>query len=88
MFAKTGQVNELLRKIKQANSSLRMAMATSHVYREQLSIADDPKLPNAFYDELTAITLFGTKNFLLSVDDCAVIAENIMLAADSLNFGS
>lgn len=34
------------------------------------------------------ITLFAPKNFLFSVDDCAVAAENMMLMADSLGIGS
>ena len=65
-----------------------MATATSFVSREQPSIADDPKLTNAFYDAPTVITLFAPKNFLFSVDDCAVAAENMMLAADALGIGS
>ena len=81
-------VNERLGKIKRANSQPRMATATSFVSREQPSIADDPKLTNAFYDAPTVITLFAPKNFLFSVDDCAVAAENMMLAADALGIGS
>lgn len=81
-------VNERLGKIKRANSRPRMATATSFVSREQPSIADDPKLTNAFYDAPTVITLFAPKNFLFSVDDCAVAAENMMLAADALGIGS
>ena len=82
------EVNERLGKIKRANSHPRMATATSFVSREQPSIADDPKLANAFYDAPTVITLFALKNFLFSVDDCAVAAENMMLAADALGIGS
>ena len=81
-------VNERLGKIKRANSRPRMATETSFVSREQPSIADDPKLTNAFYDAPTVITLFAPKNFLFSVDDCAVAAENMMLAADALGIGS
>lgn len=44
------EVNERLGKIKRANSHPRTATATSYVSREQPSIADDPKLINAFYD--------------------------------------
>ena len=65
-----------------------MATATNYVSREQPSIADDHKLINAFYDAPTVITLFAPKNFLFAVDDCAVAAENMMLAADSLGVGS
>lgn len=82
------EVNERLGRIKRANSSPSMATATSFVSREQPSIADDPKLLNAFYDAPTVITMFGPKNFLFSVDDAAVSAENMMLAADALGVGS
>lgn len=81
-------INEKLGKIKRANSNPHMATATSYVSREQPSIADDPKLINAFYDAPTVITMFAPKNFLFSVDDCAVAAENMMLSADSYGVGS
>ena len=81
-------VNERLGKIKRANSNPSMATSTSYVSREQPSIADDPKLINAFYDAPTVITLFAPKNFLFSAEDCAVAAENMMLAASSLGIGS
>ena len=81
-------VNECLGKIKRANSNPHMATATSYVSKEQPSIADDPKLVNAFYDAPTVVTLFAPKNFLFSSEDCAVAAENMMLAADSLGVGS
>ena len=83
-----GEINERLGRIKRANSHPRMATATSYVSREQPSIADDPKLTNAFYDAPTVITFFAPKQFLFSVDDCAVAAENMMLAADALGIGS
>ena len=82
------EVNLRLGKIKRANSNPRMATATSFVSHEQPSIADDPKLTNAFYDAPTVITMFAPKNFLFAVDDCAVAAENMMLAADALGIGS
>lgn len=82
------EVNERLGKIKRANSHPRMADTAHYVSREQPSIADDPKLTNAFYDAPTVITLFAPKNFLFAVDDCAVAAENMMLAADALGIGS
>lgn len=82
------EVNERLGKIKRANSNPHMATANNYVSKEQPSIADDPKLINAFYDAPTVITMFAPKNFLFSVDDCAVAAENMMLAADSLGIGS
>ena len=82
------EVNERLGKIKRANSNFRMSTAASYVSKEQPSIVDDAKLPNAFYDAPTVITMFAPKNFLFSVDDCAVAAENMMLMADSLGIGS
>ena len=82
------EINERLGRIKRANSHPRMATATSYVSREQPSIADDPKLTNAFYDAPTVIMFFAPKQFLFSVDDCAVAAENMMLAADALGIGS
>lgn len=82
------EVNERLGKIKRANSNPRMATATSYVSKEQPSNADDPKIINAFYDAPTVITMFAPRNFLFSVDDCAVAAENMMLMATSLGVGS
>lgn len=81
-------VNERLGRIKRANSNPHMATATSYVSREQPSIADDPKLTNAFYGAPTVITMFAPKNFLFAAEDCAVAAENMMLAADALGIGS
>lgn len=82
------EVNERLGKIKRANSHPRMAAWNSYVSREQPSIADDPRLTNAFYDAPTVITMFAPKNFLFSAEDCALAAENMMLAADALGIGS
>ncbi len=82
------EVNERLGKIKRANSHPRMASGSNYVSREQPSIADDPNLTNTFYDAPTVITMFAPKDFLFSVDDCAVAAENMMLAADSMGVGS
>lgn len=81
-------VNERLGKIKRANSHPRMA--TEHVYvsREEPSIADDPNLTDAFYGAPTVITLFAPKHFLFAKEDCALAAENMMLAADALGVGS
>lgn len=81
-------VNLRLGRIKRANSHPRMAAGDAYVSREQPSIADDPTLTDAFYGAPTVITLFAPKNFLFAVDDCAVAAENMMLAADALGVGS
>lgn len=82
------EVNEKLGKIKRANSHPHMATGSNYVSKEQPSIADDPKLINAFYDAPTVITMFAPRKFLFSVDDCAVAAENMMLMADSIGIGS
>lgn len=82
------EINERLGKIKRANSNPHMANGDNYVSREQPSIADDPKLINAFYDAPTVITLFAPKSFLFSTEDCAAAAENMMLAADSMGIGS
>ena len=82
------EVNERLGRIKRANSHPRMATEHCYVSREQPSIADDPEIKNAFYGAPSVITLFAPKGFLFAVDDCAVAAENMMLAADFLGIGS
>lgn len=81
-------VNERLGRIKRANSHPHMATTTSYVSREQPSIADDAKITNAFYDAPTVITMFAPKDFLFSKEDCALAAENMMLAADALGIDS
>ena len=82
------EVNERLGKIKRANSNFRMATNGNYISQEQPSIVDDPKLTSSFYDAPTVITMFAPKNFLFSAEDCAVAAENMMLAADALGIGS
>ena len=82
------EVNQTLGKIKRANSNFRMATNGSYISQEQPSIVDDPKLTSSFYDAPTVITMFAPKNFLFSAEDCAVAAENMMLAADALGIGS
>ena len=82
------QVNERLGRIKRANSSPHMARDGVYVSREQPSIADDPNIRDAFYGAPCVITLFGPRGFAFTVDDCAVAAENMMLAATALGVGS
>lgn len=82
------EINERLGKIKRANARPQMATKTSFVSREQPSIADDIKITNAFYDAPTVITMFAPKDFLFSKEDCALAAENMMLAADAFDIGS
>ena len=82
------EVNVRLGKIKRANSNPRTATAEHFVSREQPSIADDPKIVDAFYGAPTVITLFAPKNFLFGPEDCAAAAENMLLAATDLGLGS
>lgn len=82
------ELNLLLGKNKRAHSQPRMAKGGQYVSKEQPSIADDPRLTDAFYGAPTVITLFGPKGFLFTPEDCAVAAENMMLAADALGVGS
>lgn len=82
------EINRKLGEIKRANSRPHMASGDRYVSREQPSIADDPNLTSAFYDAPTVITLFAPRNFLFAAEDCAVAAENMMLAADALGVGS
>lgn len=82
------EINLRLGQIKRAIAHPHMATATSYVSREQPSIADDAKITNAFYDAPTVITMFAPKDFLFSKEDCALAAENMMLAADALGIGS
>ncbi len=82
------EVNARLGKIKRANFSAQAMAAVGHVSQEQPSIVDDQKLTNAFYDAPTVITLFAPGDFPFAAEDCAVAAENMMLAATSLQVGS
>lgn len=82
------ELNLLLGKNKRAHSQPRMAKGGQCVSIEQPSVADAPRLTDAFYGAPTVITLFGPKGFLFTPEDCAVAAENMMLAADALGVGS
>ena len=82
------ELNLLLGKNKRVHSRPRMAKGGWYVSKEQPSIADDPRLTDAFYGAPTVITLFGPRGFLFTPEDCAVAAENMMLAADALGVGS
>ena len=58
-----------------------------YVSKEQPSIIDDRSITSAFYGAPTVITLFDTRGRYADCD-CAVAAENLMLAAHSLGIGS
>lgn len=81
-------INTELGKINQSCFHGNMSTATAYISKEQPSIADDTALKDGFYGAPTVLTLFAPKNFLYSVADCAVMGQNIMLAAYSLGIGS
>lgn len=66
----------------------RISTPDVYISKDQPSIADDPALPSAFYSAPTMLTLFAPKNFIYAEIDCAVAAQNIMLAAHALGVGS
>jgi nitroreductase len=55
---------------------------------DQPSIADDRNIKNAFYEAPTVLTLFSPNNYQYVEGDCAVVAQNIIIAAHSLGIGS
>jgi len=55
---------------------------------EQPSIADNDKIPSAFYDAPTVITVFAPKAYPYGIQDGSVLIENMMIAAHSLGIGS
>jgi nitroreductase len=79
-------INNALGKINKALFHGRVSPES--VSREQPSIADDATIGSGFYGAPTVMILFGPKDFIYAVPDCCVMAENIMLAAYSLNIGS
>lgn len=88
VVSQDAETNQALGRIKKRNTNVRPSTATAYISRQQPSIADDPTLPSAFYDAPTVITLFAPKGFLFAESDCAVAAENMLLAATALGLGS
>jgi len=78
------EVNQTLGKFNKVAMPIRLG---SKVNENQPSIIDNPDIQNAFYDAPTVITFFALKNFLYSKEDSAFMAENILLAAQSLGLG-
>lgn len=79
-------INEMLGKInKQAFGNPIPGM---YVSKEQPSIIDDSKIASGFYGAPTVLILFSPKDFIYASEDCCMMAENMMLAAFSLNIGS
>ncbi|MDR1644503.1 MAG: nitroreductase family protein [Tannerellaceae bacterium] len=81
-------INDRLGKINKAAFNGSISTAQSYISKEQPSIADDVSLKSGFYGAPTVLTLFAPKNFLYSVADCSIAAQNIVLAAHSLGVGS
>lgn len=83
------KVNEILGKINRGAFYESVSKkAKLGVSKEQPSIADDINIESAFYGAPTVITLFAPNNYLYTDGDCAVVAQNIMIAAHSLGIGS
>ncbi|SCJ11809.1 NADPH-flavin oxidoreductase [uncultured Clostridium sp.] len=61
----------------------------AHIVNEkQISIAEDDSLLSAFYGAPTVITIFAPEGHRWGINDCTVMAQNLMLAAWSLGVGS
>jgi nitroreductase len=80
---------EILNQLGKINKSVFTGrVSLMSVSKDQPSIADDETLASGFYSAPTVLMLFGPKNFIYSMPDCCVMAENMMLAAFSLSIGS
>jgi nitroreductase len=88
LVCQNAEVNEVLGSINKAAFRGRISTNDVYISKEQPSIADDPTINSGFYGAPTVVTLCGLRNFLHAEHDCAVAAENMMLAAHSLNIGS
>jgi nitroreductase len=86
IICQNAEINSVLGKINKA--LFRGKVLPESVSKEHPSIADDAAIISGFYGAPTVLILFGPKDFIYSVSDCSVMAENIMLAAYSLNIGS
>ena len=82
------EVNKRLGKIKRANSSPRMAKGGNYISKEQQSIADDPKLTDAFYGAPTVLVVLASKDRPTCVEDGSLVMGNLMNAAHALGVGS
>ena len=59
-----------------------------YVSSEQPSIIDDPSIKSGFYGAPTVCAIFGPKQFLYSIPDCFIAAENMVLEAYNLGINS
>jgi nitroreductase len=88
VVCQNAEINTALGIINKAAFKGRMSTETAYISKEQPSIADNAAIQSGFYHAPTVLTLFAPKNFLYSIADCYVAAQNIMLAAHSLGVGS
>lgn len=66
----------------------RSRLIGGYVSNEQPSIIDDPTIKSGFYGAPTVCAIFGPRNFLYSVPDCFIAAENMVLEAYNLGINS
>ena len=88
LISKNREINEELGKINKKAFKGRISTADRFISKDNPGIADNPALESGLYGAPVVITLFGPKDFLYSVPDCWVMAENMALAAYSLGIGS
>ena len=82
------EMNEKLGRINKLAFHGKISTANSYVSKDQPSIADDEAIVSGFYAAPTIVTLFSAINFAYNSANCAVAAENMMLAASSIGIGS
>lgn len=88
LISRNGEINDKLGKINKKAFKGRISTTDSFISKDNPSIADDTTIESGFYGAPVVITLFGPKDFLYSVPDCWVMAENMALAAYSVGIGS
>lgn len=66
----------------------RSRLLGSFVSREQPSAIDDPAIKSGFYGAPCVCAVFAPKNFLYSIPDAFVAAENMVLEAAALGISS
>ncbi len=81
---------ELIEKLGKINVALfdRSRAAGRYVSKDQPSIIDDPNIKSGFYGAPTLCIVFGQKNSLYSIPDAFCCADNMVLAAASLDIAS
>ena len=88
VICQDAKLNEKLGHINQLAFHGRISTQEKYISKDQPSIADDSSIASGFYGAPTVITLFGPRSFLYTEADCWIMANNIALAAYSLNIGS